>query len=87
MARPGDGGAWPGSSVTAMDEPRTPAAPSTPWALGDYHRFATTVWELGPVLVAACGIRAASACSTWRPARATSRCARPRPARTWWRRT
>ncbi|HWT22840.1 MAG TPA: class I SAM-dependent methyltransferase [Solirubrobacteraceae bacterium] len=29
------------------------------WALGDYHRFATqTVWELGPVLVEACGIRA-----------------------------
>lgn len=27
------------------------------WALGDYHRFATqTVWELGPVLVEACGI-------------------------------
>jgi ubiquinone/menaquinone biosynthesis C-methylase UbiE len=29
----------------------------TMWALGDYHRFATaTVWELGPVLAAACGI-------------------------------
>ncbi len=27
------------------------------WALGDYHRFAKeTVWELGPVLVEACGI-------------------------------
>ena len=27
------------------------------WALGDYHRFAKqTVWELGPVLVSACGI-------------------------------
>jgi ubiquinone/menaquinone biosynthesis C-methylase UbiE len=27
------------------------------WALGDYHRFATsTVWEVGPVLVKACGI-------------------------------
>lgn len=27
------------------------------WALGDYHRFATsTVWELGQVLVDACGI-------------------------------
>jgi len=27
------------------------------WALGDYHAFARrTVWELGPVLVAACGI-------------------------------
>jgi ubiquinone/menaquinone biosynthesis C-methylase UbiE len=29
------------------------------WALGDYHRFATeTVWELGPVLVEACGVSA-----------------------------
>jgi ubiquinone/menaquinone biosynthesis C-methylase UbiE len=28
-----------------------------PWALGDYHHFAKeTVWELGPLLVAACGI-------------------------------
>jgi len=27
------------------------------WALGDYHRFAKdTVWEVGPVVVAACGI-------------------------------
>ena len=29
------------------------------WALGDYHRFAkATVWELGPELVAACGVTA-----------------------------
>mgnify|MGYP001407192110 CR=1 FL=1 len=29
------------------------------WALGDYHRFATeTVWELGSVLVTACGVSA-----------------------------
>jgi ubiquinone/menaquinone biosynthesis C-methylase UbiE len=29
------------------------------WSLGDYHNFAThTVWGLGPVLVAACGISA-----------------------------
>jgi ubiquinone/menaquinone biosynthesis C-methylase UbiE len=29
------------------------------WALGDYHRFAkATVWELGAVLVQACGISA-----------------------------
>ncbi len=28
------------------------------WALGDYHRFAkATVWETGPVLVRACGIK------------------------------
>ena len=33
------------------------AAQRAMWALGDYHRFATsTVWELGPVLVDACGI-------------------------------
>ena len=30
---------------------------TSPWALGDYHRFAKeTVWELGPMLVQACGI-------------------------------
>jgi ubiquinone/menaquinone biosynthesis C-methylase UbiE len=29
------------------------------WALGDYHRFAkATIWDLGPVLVEACGISA-----------------------------
>src|SRR5688500_16569726 len=34
-------------------------APRSVWALGDYHAFATrTVWELGPVLVEACGIGA-----------------------------
>lgn len=28
------------------------------WALGDYRRFAReTVWEVGPVLVEACGVR------------------------------
>ena len=33
------------------------AADRAMWALGDYHRFAKeTVWEVGPVLVAACGI-------------------------------
>jgi ubiquinone/menaquinone biosynthesis C-methylase UbiE len=35
------------------------AATRAMWALGDYHRFATElVWELGPVLVEACGISA-----------------------------
>ena len=35
------------------------ASARTMWALGDYHRFATeTVWELGPVLVTACGVSA-----------------------------
>jgi ubiquinone/menaquinone biosynthesis C-methylase UbiE len=29
----------------------------SPWALGNYHRFAKeTIWEVGPVLVEACGI-------------------------------
>ena len=41
---------------------RTNVAPGSPravWALGDYHRFAkATVWELGEVLVDACGVRA-----------------------------
>jgi SAM-dependent methyltransferase len=33
--------------------------PSTMWALGDYHSFAlATVWQLGPVLVDACSVRA-----------------------------
>lgn len=33
------------------------AAHQAMWALGDYHTFATsTVWELGPKLVDACGI-------------------------------
>jgi ubiquinone/menaquinone biosynthesis C-methylase UbiE len=37
----------------------TSAAVRAMWALGDYHRFATaTVWELGPVLVNACGASA-----------------------------
>jgi ubiquinone/menaquinone biosynthesis C-methylase UbiE len=35
------------------------AATRATWALGDYHRFATElVWEIGPVLVEACGISA-----------------------------
>jgi len=35
------------------------AAARAMWALGDYHKFATElVWEVGPVLVAACGITA-----------------------------
>ena len=37
----------------------TRPAASTMWALGNYHRFATELmWELGPVLVEACGIEA-----------------------------
>lgn len=41
---------------TALDREQKAAARAL-WALGDYHGFAThTVWDLGPVLVAACGI-------------------------------
>ena len=37
---------------------RTATTVSTPWALGDYHRFAKElIWELGPVLVGACSIQ------------------------------
>jgi 2-polyprenyl-6-hydroxyphenyl methylase/3-demethylubiquinone-9 3-methyltransferase len=35
------------------------AAHRAMWALGDYHRFAkANVWELGPILVEACGVSA-----------------------------
>lgn len=53
--------------MTAHDMPGSPSSPDASrevkashrrmWALGNYHRFATsTVWQLGPVLVEACGI-------------------------------
>jgi ubiquinone/menaquinone biosynthesis C-methylase UbiE len=43
------------SNAGAAGDPK--AAARALWALGDYHAFATqTVWELGPVLVEACGI-------------------------------
>jgi ubiquinone/menaquinone biosynthesis C-methylase UbiE len=54
-------------TMKASDESKPPTAAATDlkaatraiWALGDYHKFATaTVWELGPVLVEACGITA-----------------------------
>jgi len=43
---------------TARDaDTRIKAAARAAWALGDYHRFAkATVWEVGPLLVEACGI-------------------------------
>jgi ubiquinone/menaquinone biosynthesis C-methylase UbiE len=52
--------------MTANDTPLSPeagrqvkSAHRHMWALGDYHRFATsTVWQLGPVLVEACGVSA-----------------------------
>jgi SAM-dependent methyltransferase len=45
------------SSEAANEEQKATARAM--WALGDYHRFAKqTVWDVGPVLVAACGIEA-----------------------------
>jgi SAM-dependent methyltransferase len=46
--------------TTAADDAADPmAAIRAMWGLGDYHRFAkATVWDLGPVLVEACGVRA-----------------------------
>ena len=43
----------------SADADRAPkAAHRAMWAMGDYDRFArATVWELGPVLVDACGVR------------------------------
>lgn len=45
--------------ATASDADRAlKSAHRAMWALGDYDRFArATVWELGPVMVEACGIR------------------------------
>lgn len=46
-------------ATTDLDRKQLKAAVRAMWALGDYHKFATqTVWELGPELVAACGISA-----------------------------
>jgi SAM-dependent methyltransferase len=46
------------STATGQQPAREDAARAM-WALGDYHRFArATVWDLGPVLVEACGIAA-----------------------------
>jgi ubiquinone/menaquinone biosynthesis C-methylase UbiE len=46
------------ATETAGDaDTRIKAAARAAWALGDYHRFAkATVWEVGPLLVEACGI-------------------------------
>ena len=45
------------TGVNADADRQIKAAARQAWALGDYHRFAKkTVWELGPVLVEACGI-------------------------------
>ncbi|MQA76158.1 MAG: methyltransferase domain-containing protein [Solirubrobacterales bacterium] len=48
----------PNEAPAVSEADRDPkAATRAAWALGDYHRFAKeTVWELGEVLVRACGI-------------------------------
>ena len=47
----------PATDTTANAAWEVKAAARQAWALGDYHRFAkATVWELGPLLVEACGI-------------------------------
>lgn len=47
----------PGTRAAADGDVK--AADRSMWAQGDYHRFAAeTVWDLGPHLVAACGISA-----------------------------
>lgn len=51
--------AEPAREATAVAADDLKAATRAAWALGDYHAFAkATVWELGPVLVEACGISA-----------------------------
>jgi len=47
----------PVTETTADTDRQAKAATRQAWALGDYHRFAKeTVWQVGPVLVEACGI-------------------------------
>jgi ubiquinone/menaquinone biosynthesis C-methylase UbiE len=56
MADPGEAGPERGGYRRAMGDK---TAIRSAWAHGDYHRFALqTVWELGPLLVQACGIGA-----------------------------
>jgi ubiquinone/menaquinone biosynthesis C-methylase UbiE len=46
-----------GGRVAMRQTAEAKSTDRTMWALGDYHRFAKeTVWELGPKVVAACGI-------------------------------
>jgi ubiquinone/menaquinone biosynthesis C-methylase UbiE len=52
-----DMSANPAAGTSADVDRELKAATRQAWALGDYHRFAkATVWELGPILVEACGI-------------------------------
>ena len=47
----------PVTETTADTDRQAKAAARQAWALGNYHRFAKdTVWQVGPVLVEACGI-------------------------------
>jgi ubiquinone/menaquinone biosynthesis C-methylase UbiE len=51
------GGMATDHSTTTDRELNPKASARAMWALGDYHRFArATIWELGPLLVEACGI-------------------------------
>src|SRR5262245_40587188 len=61
MARPGEAAAGPapyrGRGMTTRELSDAKAAARAAWRLGDYHCFATElVWEVGPVVVAACEI-------------------------------
>ena len=50
-------GETPNAPASRPGDDDLKAATRAAWGLGDYHRFATeTVWEVGPVLVEACGI-------------------------------
>jgi ubiquinone/menaquinone biosynthesis C-methylase UbiE len=45
------------ATANAGADRQVKAAARQAWGLGDYHRFAkATIWEVGPVLVEACGI-------------------------------
>src|SRR5215470_13549200 len=64
------------------------AAHRAMWALGNYHRFATsTVWELGPVLVQACGIAAGQRVLDVAAGTGTRPSGRRGRGPGWWRRT
>lgn len=44
--------------MTREHRPDASDDPPNPWVQGDYHRFAkATIWEIGAILVDACGIR------------------------------
>ena len=60
------------------------AATRAAWALGDYHAFAKeTVWELGEVLVSACGISPGQRVLDVAAGTGNTAIAPPRPEPTW----